>query len=80
MNVQPQPGETFEAFVEQRFGGNAGPYIECAACHDRIRSYNRHDFVVCKCKETFVDGGSTYLRCGGRPVLIDGQIARFENP
>jgi hypothetical protein len=56
-----------------------GPYIECAVCHDRIRSKHRHDFRKCKCGETFVDGGSDYLRCGGRPVMVDGRIATFDN-
>lgn len=46
-----------------------GPFIECAKCHERIQSKHRHDFRWCPCGETFVDGGSAYLRCGGCPVM-----------
>lgn len=58
-----------------------GPYIECAKCHERIRSEHRHDFRSCRCKETFVDGGSDYLRVGGYPVMTaEGNIAIFKGP
>jgi hypothetical protein len=57
-----------------------GPYIECSKCHKRIRSKYRHDFQVCRCKETYVDGGSDYCRVGGYPVMIEGKIARYETP
>lgn len=56
----------------------AGPYIECVKCGDRIRSEHRHDFRVCRCKETFVDGGSDYLRCGGYPrMTVEGKIMQW---
>ena len=59
----------------------SGPYIECAACHERIRSEHRHDFRECRCKATFVDGGSDYLRCGGKPLMASPtRIATFESP
>ena len=51
-----------------------GPYIECAKCGQRIRSRSRHDFRRCRCGETFVDGGSTYLRVGGFPVMDGDRI------
>lgn len=56
---------------------DAGPFIECAKCGDHIRSMNRHDFRSCKCGETFVDGGSDYLRCGGHAVMDGERIAIF---
>lgn len=40
----------------------------CRKCGDIIESMFRHDFVQCKCKAIFVDGGKDYLRRGGRPV------------
>jgi len=39
--------------------------IRCKKCGDVIESKHRHDFVWCKCKTVFVDGGNDYLRCGG---------------
>lgn len=56
---------------------SSGPEIECAKCHDRIYSRNRHDWRACRCGATFVDGGSSYLRCGGSPVMEDGTIKRW---
>lgn len=32
-----------------------------------IESKHRHDFVWCKCRAIFVDGGLDYLRAGGNP-------------
>jgi hypothetical protein len=39
--------------------------LKCRKCEDVIESKHRHDFVWCKCKSIFVDGGNDYLRCGG---------------
>lgn len=39
---------------------------QCAKCEDIIESTHRHDFVWCKCKAIFVDGGKDYLRRGGK--------------
>lgn len=56
----------------------AGPTIECAKCGDRIFSTHRHDFRRCRCGQTFVDGGSAYLRVGGYPVMtVEGRIKTF---
>ena len=41
----------------------------CASCGDVIISKHRHDFVKCKCGQTFVDGGSDYFRAGGYPIF-----------
>ena len=38
---------------------------KCAVCRDVIESKYRHDFVECKCRSIFVDGGKDYLRRGG---------------
>lgn len=37
----------------------------CASCKDEIQSRSRHDFVRCKCGDSFVDGGLDYSRFGG---------------
>ena len=41
----------------------------CLKCKDYIRSKHRHDFRECKCKATFVDGGSWYQRMGGEDCV-----------
>lgn len=38
--------------------------VRCLACQDVIESKYTHDFVRCKCKSIFVDGGPDYLRFG----------------
>ncbi len=38
---------------------------ECKKCGDVIESTFRHDFIWCKCRTIFVDGGKAYLRRGG---------------
>lgn len=43
--------------------------IRCSNCNTILESTYRHDFVSCGCSnETFVDGGSDYLRCGGKDL------------
>ena len=37
---------------------------QCRLCGDIIESRSTHDFVMCKCKSCFVDGGHEYLRRG----------------
>lgn len=39
--------------------------IKCNKCWDIIRSKNRHDFVMCKCDNCWVDWGSWYGRLIG---------------
>lgn len=39
----------------------------CNACQDVIESRHRHDFRVCKCGATMVDGGLSYIRRGCGP-------------
>jgi len=43
---------------------------KCKLCREVIESHNRHDFVQCKCRAIFVDGGKDYLRRGGDPDNI----------
>ena len=44
---------------------------KCKLCGDVIESKHRHDFVTCKCKAIFVDGGSDYWRGGGKPEAFE---------
>ena len=37
---------------------------KCLVCGDEIESTHRHHFVVCSCRNIFVDGGRDYLRRG----------------
>jgi hypothetical protein len=43
---------------------------KCRLCREIIESRYRHDFVECKCRAIFVDGGKDYLRRGGDPENI----------
>jgi hypothetical protein len=45
--------------------------IRCTKCMEIIESKFRHDFVWCKCKTVFIDGGKDYLRCGGDLKCIE---------
>ena len=38
---------------------------KCNKCDDVITSTHRHDWVQCKCKAIFTDGGVDYIRRGG---------------
>lgn len=43
--------------------------VKCLQCDAVLESKHRHDFVSCKCENgTFVDGGNSYLRCGGKDM------------
>lgn len=42
----------------------------CKKCDTVIESTHVHDFVTCKCKAIFTDGGLTYIRRGGELDLI----------
>jgi hypothetical protein len=43
---------------------------QCTLCGDVVESKHRHDFVWCKCKESFLDGGDVYWRAGGAMMPI----------
>lgn len=38
---------------------------KCLDCEDILESKHRHDFVTCKCGNSFLDGGDDYFRGGG---------------
>ena len=38
--------------------------VRCPHCAEEIFSNERHDFVACKCKKTYIDGGFDYIRVG----------------
>ena len=44
-----------------------GKKLKCLKCNDVIQSNYTHDFVRCKCKAIFIDGGNEYTRVGGFP-------------
>lgn len=40
--------------------------VQCLECMEILESEYTHDFQQCSCpNQTFVDGGSAYIRCGG---------------
>lgn len=49
----------------------------CAICKEEIVSKHRHDFVQCKCKGSFVDGGLSYARAGGS--LVDTAVYCYDD-
>lgn len=52
----------------------AGPKVRCKVCGDVIQSKYRHDWVACKCRAIFIDGGDSYTRCGGSPENFDWSV------
>jgi hypothetical protein len=43
--------------------------VTCLECLETLVSYHRHDYKTCGCKnETMVDGGTEYLRYGGKDM------------
>ena len=50
--------------------------IRCPECSEEIYSNSRHDFVSCKCRDSFVDGGFDYLRYGGLVAAKIEQVTR----
>ena len=47
---------------------------QCLDCEDIIESKHRHDFVRCGCGNSFLDGGNSYIRAGGRIVIIQDNL------
>lgn len=45
--------------------------IRCKKCGDIIESKSVHDFQMCSCQSSFVDGGHEYIRVGGYPDDIE---------
>lgn len=43
--------------------------VICLECGEKLISRHRHDFQQCSCSnETFVDGGLSYVRVGGKDL------------
>ena len=43
--------------------------IKCLDCNIILESKSRHDFKRCTCpNSTFIDGGSDYMRLGGKDL------------
>jgi len=51
---------------------------QCLKCMDIIESTYRHDFVGCSCGAIFVDGGTDYLRRGGKMNNMK-ELSEYEN-
>jgi hypothetical protein len=47
---------------------------QCLDCLDKIESKHRHDFVRCECGNSFLDGGDSYVRAGGRIVILKDNL------
>ena len=51
---------------------------QCAVCLDIIESKHRHDFVQCSCGAIFTDGGTEYIRRGGKIENIIDMSETYE--
>lgn len=51
---------------------------QCAVCLDIIESRHRHDFVRCGCGAIFTDGGTEYVRRGGKIENIIDMSETYE--
>jgi len=38
--------------------------LQCSLCNDILESEFTHDFKNCSCGNMYIDGGSSYRRCG----------------
>ena len=47
---------------------------QCLDCMDIIESKHRHDFVMCECGKSFLDGGDEYIRASGNLDFIEDDI------
>ena len=47
---------------------------QCLDCKGYMESKHRHDFVRCGCGNSFLDGGNSYIRAGGRIVIIKDNL------
>lgn len=55
---------------------------KCKLCKEIIESFHSHDFVYCKCKEIYVDGGTSCYRAGANDfsnfIRIDDEGLEIE--
>jgi hypothetical protein len=47
---------------------------QCLDCEDILESKHRHDFVKCKCGNSFLDGGEDYFRGGGNLLPLFDEV------
>lgn len=45
--------------------------LYCKTCKEEICSRHRHDYRVCQCGKTFIDGGLDYIRYGGEQNNVE---------
>jgi hypothetical protein len=43
---------------------------KCPVCEDMLYSKYRHDYMVCLCGDTMIDGGRSYFRSYGTPIYL----------
>jgi len=54
--------------------------VKCLKCNTIIESTHRHDCKFCECEnQTMVDGGSDYLRLGGKNMSFVGLWSAEDN-
>lgn len=55
---------------------------KCKLCQEIIESFHNHDFVYCKCKEIYVDGGTNCYRAGANDfsnfIRVDNEGLEIE--
>ena len=51
---------------------------KCLYCDDIIESKRQHDFVTCKCGQTSIDGGTSYIRLVGDLDMIQDKCEYIE--
>ena len=44
---------------------------KCLHCNDIIESKHQHHFISCKCGQTSIDGGTSYIRLVGDLSMIE---------
>jgi len=53
---------------------------KCLACGTILESKHAHDFVSCGCENgTFIDGGLSYARGGGKDLSLIEDLCEYED-
>lgn len=52
--------------------------IKCKLCGETIYSRAQHDFHWCSCHTIFIDGGFSYMRCGGQSENIENVVIEVD--
>lgn len=53
--------------------------IQCPNCKDTLYSRARHDWNICTCGDTFIDGGFEYVRIGAKDINKVKTFHKFVN-